>query len=231
MAPLPPLAEIPPSTIRLSIAPEEWEACLESWLTLSGLYLRAPIKETASVTEYLKSLYRESAWASPHDGTLRSPRALRLRKACFLLVKRALDDSKQTSELVDFDYISDFCRIHARNASLPALLKSLWQSQDQALRKAFEQKKASLLRALYSPAGGRSQDDLRRVADVVRISPEAATVFMTGSDFVDSLASHYQKSSILEERKVLVATVYFGLLALVKAEPPNASLISDHQYS
>ncbi|KAK5172999.1 uncharacterized protein LTR77_003121 [Saxophila tyrrhenica] len=230
---LPPLADIPPSTIRLSIAPEEWEACLASWLTLTGLYLGTPTnnKLPGSINPYLKSFYCESARAGPTDDTLRSPIALRLRKASFMLVKQVLDDPKTSPELLDFDFIANFSRIHARNASLPALLKGLWQRQDATFQKSFQKRKSSLLKGLGSTSAQGTLDGLRQVADVMRASPEVAVLFMTGSDFVDSLASHYQRSGTVDQRKALVATAYFGLLGLVKVEPPNMSMLSDHLYS
>lgn len=233
MPSLPPLADIPPATIRLSIAPTEWEACLESWLTLSGLYLKAPIKITPSVTSFLESFYHESARADSTDETLRTNRALRLRKASFLLTRRILEDPQQSEHLTDFDFLGDFCRINAQNRSLPPLLRGLWQSQgpDHILRKNVEKKKASLLQAVDSSPSGSLLDDLRKVADVVHASPEAAALFMTGSDFVDSLATRYQAVGSPEERRALVACVYFGLLALVESETANVSLVSDHLYS
>ncbi|KAK3054839.1 hypothetical protein LTR09_003997 [Extremus antarcticus] len=234
MASLPPLADIPPPSIRLSIAPEEWEACLESWLTLAGLYLQRPVKELTSLTSttsFLQSFYHESAQAETIDGSLRSPTALRLRKACFLLTKRTLQESTRGSDPLEFDFIGDFCRIHARNVSLPSLIKDIYQLQDRIFQKALEKKKASLLMVLDSAPGDGTLDDLRKVADLIHVSPEAATLFMTGSDFVDSLASQYQKSSSQEHHRILVGTAYFGLLALVRVEPPSVSLLSDHLYS
>lgn len=198
---------------------------------MSTLYLRAPDKELSSATSFLKSFYLESATAGSIDGTLRTPRALRLRKACFLLAKRILDSSQQASGLLELDFLASLCRTHARNASLQPLLKSVWQRHYQALRKTIEKQKASLLKALDSSNGAGPLEDLRQVADLAHSSPEAATLFMTGSDFVDSLASRYQKSTDAEERRTLVACAYFGLVALVQVEPPNVSMLSDHLYS
>ena len=235
---LPPLAQIPPADIRLSIGPEEWEACLESWLMLSDLYLRLPAKdfsaastEDAPLIDFIHSFYHESACIESGDGTFSTATARKLQKSCFLLVHRIVLGPKPVQRMLKFNFVADFCHVHAKSLSLSRLMSELWRRKDQALQTSIEQKKRTMMKAFDLPRKQDAQSDLRQLADFMRASPDAATLFMTGSDFLDALVSQYNKSTSLEERKVVVATTYLGLLSLIKTESPNASLLSDHLYS
>ncbi|KAK3697617.1 hypothetical protein LTR37_017355 [Vermiconidia calcicola] len=88
-----------------------------------------------------------------------------------------------------------------------------------------------MLETLEAPSKGSARSELRQLADVMRVSPDVASLFMTGSDFVDALTSTYLDSNSHEERRTAVATTYSGLLALVNIGPPNISLLTDHLYS
>ena len=234
---LPSLAEIPPPSIRLDIGPKEWEACLESWLTLCGLYLRSPAQQfsKASVSgsplfRFLQSFYHEKARAESGDDTFASATALDLQRTCFLLVHRVLTGPSPRHELLSFDFLADLSHVHAPLRSLSKLMRDAWTLHSDMLRKSIESQKPTLLKVFDTPLEG-TQSEWRRLAHLMRASPDAAAVFMTGSDFVDGLASQYDKSKTIEQHKLFVAIVYFGLLSLVKLETPNVSLLSDHLYS
>lgn len=65
----------------------------------------------------------------------------------------------------------------------------------------------------------------------MRVSPETAVYFITGTDFVDSLISGYSKAGADKTRKAVSMTVYLGLVACVTGETLNFSLLSDHLYT
>jgi activating signal cointegrator complex subunit 2 len=96
----------------------------------------------------------------------------------------------------------------------------------------MENKKKLLMQSLdSSQIEGALSNDLRRLAEIMKASPNIAALFMTGSDFLDGLVAQHGKSESLEERKIIVAVAYLGLLSLVQVDTPNVSLLSDHLYS
>jgi activating signal cointegrator complex subunit 2 len=235
---LPPLAELPPPSIRLSISSEEWTAILDSFTTLTALYYRLPdqslstaLYEPSSLIDFLKSFYHGFARANSSDGGLHNAEAIALRRNCFLLTRRILLNTRQGVELLDFDFVADLCRSHARMSKLPGLMGALWQREDHGFQKAVEAKKASLLKGLDRKPTASLPEDLRQLVDVFRVSPESAAAFMTGSDFLDGLISQYDKSSSGDVRDSIIATVYFGVRALSEVEHPNISLLSDHIFT
>ena len=235
---LPPPAEIPPATIRLSISPEEWEACLESWLTLSDLYLRLPEKEFATIStdgsplgKFVLSFYHEKAHFEVNDATFNNSTAHRLDRICFLLVHRMALLSKAPSSLVEFEFLSSFCHAHGKASALRQLMHEIWQRPDQKLKTAMEVQKKLLVQALESPTDSHLGISLRKLADIMRASPDAAALFMTGSDFLDGLTVQHSRSESLQEKKTFVTVTYLGLLSLVQLDAPNISLLSDHLYS
>jgi activating signal cointegrator complex subunit 2 len=235
--PLPALAEVPSANIRLNIGPQEWEACLGSWITLCDLYLRAPEGELAepktrsSLASFLISFYHESAQREATDFTLHTAPALILRRRCFYLVKHLLIDLRFDVGILGVAFVTNFSRVHAQSKALPRLLKELWNRQDRSLQKLVEHQKVSMLISYDSKSGNDLLDQLRPLIDIFRASPEAGTLFMTGSDFLDALSSQYERTESIHERDILTATSYFGLMALVQTEPVNLSLLSDHLYS
>lgn len=235
---LPPLAGVPPATIRLSIAPEEWEACLESWLTLAGLVWTRLAADTTEMTRpesslpgFLRSFYHETVQASAQDHTLLSPAALRLRRTCFSLTSLALVKAKYDIGLLDFDFLAEFCRVHAKTKQLPHLMSDLFIRQDGALKRLLEEKKTALINNLNENSPSIDSQALRKLVDVMRASPEASSLFMTGSDFLDALASKHEHVGSIEEKGLLVAIAYFGLVSFVKIQPPTTSPLSDQLYS
>jgi activating signal cointegrator complex subunit 2 len=48
---VPRFAPFPPTKFRQDLVPEEWEACLDSWITLAELHLRLPIQRFISLSE------------------------------------------------------------------------------------------------------------------------------------------------------------------------------------
>lgn len=73
-------APLPPAQIRLSFGPEEWEACLDAWLTLSESTLRLPSSEFSlnasdhgTLPGFIGSYYRELSILQPGDHTLSTP--------------------------------------------------------------------------------------------------------------------------------------------------------------
>src|SRR5205085_7924837 len=80
--------------------------------------------------------------------------------------------------------------------------------------------------------------DLRRAIALTKAISEAGEYLMTGSDYLDSLASGYSASldtlsghQALELSRTLTENPYDGLRSLTIDDPPHSSLRLDHLYS
>ena len=71
---------------------------------------------------------------------------------------------------------------------------------------------------------------MRRVAPLIRASSDAGSLFMAGSDFIDTLSSAYLAAS-QGLRQILVVVAYLSLISLTKGEKANPSMLFDHLYS
>jgi activating signal cointegrator complex subunit 2 len=228
---LPSLAPLPPASVRLSLEPTEWEACLDAWITLAEMHMRTRLYTATSVSTFLQSYYHELAHLDLHDATLRSSKADLLRKTAFALTRKACSEAGDVEELLQWDFLSDFCRVHVKSTRLPELLANLWRSKPDDLQMILQKRKDALISMLDSASPDVAETTLGQLAPLMRVSPETAVYFMTGTDFMDSLVSGYSKALADKTRKAISMTVYLGLLACVAGESPNFSLLSDHLYT
>jgi activating signal cointegrator complex subunit 2 len=95
---------------------------------------------------------------------------------------------------------------------------------------SLQKTKSSLIKTLDSKRPGEAEGLLDRLVPLLKVSPEAGTFMLTGSDFLDSLSAAYAQASDSLRRK-LVTTAHLGLAALLQGQKPNYSLLSDHLYS
>jgi len=234
---LPPLAPIPPANVRLSLGPDEWEACLDAWLTLAELHLRLPAGKYAislstrgQLAPFIGSFYRENAINAAGNGSFMSEKANSLRRTCFLLFNRAVSKADVPLELLSLDFLSAFCYAHIRTAALARLMDTLWKRKGASLENAFQMQKDILTKRLESSDPTAATTDLTVLAPVLRASADAGSFFVTGSDFLDALAAAYGKLTDAVQRKPIVTVAYVGLASTVKTETPNVSLLSDGLY-
>ncbi|KAI6875311.1 hypothetical protein KC338_g856 [Hortaea werneckii] len=232
-----PLAPIPPANIRLTLGPDEWEACLDAWLTLTDLQLRLPSKEFAtsvnergSASSFLTSFYRELATLQPSDETLSNNKARSLQRTGFLLFGRIAQETDLPQELLTLDFLSNFCHAHVRSVALSRLMLNLWKRQGTVLEPFFQSRKDRLAKLLESSTPGAAVSELTLLAPILRASPDIGFLFVTGSDFLDALATAYGKLVESAEQLPIVSTAYLGLVSTVSIEAANFSLLSDCLY-
>jgi activating signal cointegrator complex subunit 2 len=228
---LPSLAPIPPANVRLSLEHAEWEACLDAWFALAELHMKTRLYNTTPVSTFLQSYYHELAHLDPNDATLRSPKADSLRKIAFALTRKACSEAGDVEELLQWEFLSNFCRVHVKSTRLPELLANLWRSKPDDLQMVLQKRKDALITMLDSATPDVAEVTLGQLAPIMRVSPETAIYFMTGTDLVDSMISGYGKAGADKTRKAISMTVYLGLVACVAGETPNFSLLSDHLYT
>ncbi|KAK1819012.1 hypothetical protein LTR12_006585 [Friedmanniomyces endolithicus] len=235
---LPPFAPLPPSSIRLSIAPEEWEACLEAWITLAEANLRLPAKQFRSVAHdngslamFIPSFYRELGSNASGDDTLLGPKARGLQKMCFTLFDRMVADEAIPNSLLSWNFLDNFCLAQIRSTALSRLMHSLWKRRNSVLEPPLQKRKEHITSTLDSADPAAAITDLTVLAPVLRASADIGAFFITGSDFLDALTSSYPKLPDSEQHKALTTTAYTCLTSLVKLEHANISALSDSLYA
>ncbi|KAL9077090.1 MAG: hypothetical protein Q9157_003460, partial [Trypethelium eluteriae] len=235
---LPPFAAFPESKFRKDIVPEEWEACLDAWILLSEAHLTLENKKFAlvssrdsSLISFLISYFHEAVRAEGNDLNFLSDKGLRLRKHCFLLSHRLLSQSDNIPEdLLKWTFLADLSHVYWRSNTLRDLLQSLWKRKKTSLEPSLQILKTSLNKSLDSARLEDAEKQLAQLAPLIRASPETGTLFMTGSDFLDSLLSSYSKAGPTLKSKI-AAVAFLGLDSLLQGEKLNLSLLSDQVYN
>ncbi|OQN98900.1 hypothetical protein B0A48_15246 [Cryoendolithus antarcticus] len=236
-ATLPQLAAIPPSNVRQSLESAEWEACLDAWLTLAEVYLASTTTQfqqsltKGSLSPYLRSHCHELAHIEQSDGLLRAPKARALTRTTLALIRRAFLEVDDLSSLLDLEFLSDLCRPYLRSSRLSDLLDPLWKRKAMAVEKLLQSSKQGLIRILDSSTPDAVESQLAVLAPILRVSFQAATVIMTGSDLLDSFVTAYTKTTTERTRKAIVITVYLGLTGSLSGAAGNSAMVADHLYS
>jgi activating signal cointegrator complex subunit 2 len=230
---LPEFAPFPDAQLRRSILTQEWELYIESWNSLAELYLRlndqqffpALSTDQSSLAGFLVSYFHEAT----NDGII-STSAPTLRKRCFQLLHRIFSAENVPSLLLKWSVLSDMCRVFPKSEQFRSLLGNLWKRSAGVIEPTLQLAKNSLTRNLDSKMPESSEDTLNKVVPLLRVSPDAGTYMVTGSDFLDSLCAAYPKVPSSLQKK-LTTTAYLVLTALLEGSKPSYSLLSDHLYS
>jgi activating signal cointegrator complex subunit 2 len=241
---IPPLSPVPPAIVRKIIQGEEWEACLEAWITLAELHLRMTAKEFSiaapkdkSVVAFLSSYFKETSSRSlvEFHGLFSSSKAKNLRRLCFLLTRRLLlEVHPVSSQLLDWEFLGDLSACYVANPSLRKLLLDAWMQETQAMTFAIEQGKFVVMKQLSLPDAEHNWEavlSLRRLTLLASLLPQVGHVLMTGSDYLDTIFEAYNNHRNESLRKALVANSYVGFTSLIKLEPPATSLLLDQLFS
>ncbi len=239
---LPLFAPFPEAPWRHHILPEEWEACLSSWIALAEAHLSLPDNEflrlssnDKSVGPFLTSFMRETASSGPSVLGSSQPATSLLRQV-FLLTARCLrTQDTSPSHLLQWEFLSDFSRVYPKKrtsrivdglfeksgpsgptpeTSLQALKKQLTTCLDSGMKGDLEMLEARL----------------KRLNHLIHASTDTAALFLAGSDFLDGLISCY-KIMNPPLRKTLITTAYLCLVGLTEGRSPNFSMLTDQLYS
>lgn len=253
MAEWPHFAPVPPPAVRSMLRNDEWESCLQAWITLIEIRLEVPGKEfkefalnDESAVSFLSSFYHElastSSSSSSKDTTLHSgQRARSLRKLCFLLTRRfLLDLPAPPVELLDWKFLGDMCCCFPSSSALKRLLSETWNKDknEETISSSLENAKSVIIKRLSLSEKTMSNNndldifcDIRRLTILVSVLPGCGQVLITGSDFLDTFFDAYQVQKKEGFRCVLVANIYVGLTSLFKGPRANLSLLLDQLFS
>jgi activating signal cointegrator complex subunit 2 len=229
---VPQFAPFPDAKVRRNILPDEWQLYLDSWTSLTDLYLRLDDQQFASARRdvdslglFLISFFHELA----SDDSVAAA-VISLRKKSFFLLHRIWSGQEVEDAFLNWPILADICHAFAKSEQFRTLLQTLWRRKGGAIEKSLQTAKTSLIRNLDSKRPEEAESTLNRIAPLMKASPDASIYMLTGSDFLDSLYSAYLKVPQPMQKK-LVTTAYLGLTATLEGAKTNYSLLSDHLYS
>jgi len=233
---LPSFAFFPEVPWRDRIVPVEWEACLSTWVSLTEAYLSLSeddlirhVKQDESLISFQVAFAREVATSGIHIlGSSRSGTLLVRR--CFLLSSRLLRLPSPPSDLLTWEFLSDFSRVYGKKHAAPSV-KLVFQTQE--VTASLQALKKSLVIALDSGIKGDIslvEARLKRVNHFIHASPDVAAFFLAGSDFLDGLISCFRVMNP-PLRKAIITTTYLCLIGLTEGDSPRYSMLVDQLYS
>jgi activating signal cointegrator complex subunit 2 len=233
---IPPMIPFPQAPWRAHLVPEEWEACLDAWISLAEAHILLSASEFVRVSSrdnslpmFLSSFAQEIA--SSYDIQL-SSRISKLRKQSFLLSYRMLELDAPPEMLLEWGFLADISRLYGKSHG-QKIMASVWQRHTPGVEASMAMIKGSLIKELDAGLRGDlkiAEAQLRRVNHLLNASPEASAFFMAGSDLVDALISCYKLMNP-PLRKVIISTTYLCLIGLMEGEKPKFSSLTDQLYS
>jgi len=217
------------------MVPEEWEACLDAWVSLAEVHLALSTSDFTrfshkdeTLQEFLKSYATETT--SSHDSSP-PPKAKRLRKNIYFIIHRLFEVESPPELLFQWDFLADISKIYGRDYA-NKLLSLAWKKNSTTLETSLGRVKTSLIKELEAGLKGdlkTAEAQLRRLNPLLHASPEASSFFMAGSDFLDSLISCYKLMNP-PLRKILISTTYLCLIGLTEGPKPTFSSLVDQLY-
>lgn len=234
---LPPMVPFPEAAWKDRLVPEEWEACLDAWVLLAEAHLSLSTPDfirlscgDKSLPEFLTSFAAEMA--SSLDTIQLNQKLLLLRKQSFLLAYRLLEVDPTPQSIARWEFLADICRIYSKSHA-NKMVTIAWKRNSPALELSIGLAKSNLTRELDAGLKGdlkTAEVQLRRLNQLLHVSPEACVYFVAGSDFLDSLISCYKLMNP-PLRKVILSTTYLCHIGLTEGEKPRFSTLIDQLYS
>ncbi|KAI9643479.1 hypothetical protein NHQ30_008098 [Ciborinia camelliae] len=236
---LPPLVPYPKLSWRSNMLPHEWETCLDAWISLAGAHLsfstpdfdRISAKDE-SLPIFLASYFSEMALS--HDESLlsNSSKSKQLRKQTYVLFHRLVSINKSPECLLRWEVLADVCKLYGKEKGGKVTILA-WSKHSTAIEASLGGIKSLLTEELDAGLKGDlkgSEIQLRRLNHFLHASPETASFFMAGDDFVDALISCYKLMNP-PLRKVIVSTTYLCIIGLTEGPKPKFSSLVDQLYS
>ncbi|ESZ96180.1 hypothetical protein SBOR_3455 [Sclerotinia borealis F-4128] len=236
---LPPLVPYPKLSWRSNILPKEWEACLDAWISLFEVHLsfstldftRTAVKDE-SLPNFLASYFAELALSHDENPTSKSLKPKQLRKQAYLLFYRLMSVDKSPESLLRWEVLSDLCKVYGKEKG-GKITTLAWSKHSTTIEASLSSIKSLLTEELDAGLKGDlkgSEIQLRRLNHLLHASPEAASFFMAGDDFVDSLISCYKLMNP-PLRKVIISSTYLCIIGLTEGPKPRLSSLVDQLYS
>ena len=231
----PAFVDVPSHEDHVQLPPEEWQACIELWITLAELHLRSPNEVWAKSLEedrsnlvgFLKS-YFLALTRSKNFPEL--SRATKLRRLCFLLSHRALSSAAVPLDLLSWTFLASICSGFPQSEELKKLLSSAWKRRTSEVDTQLQAEKNRQIKTLDAGRYSEMTKSMTQTIPVLHQVPDLAAFLMTGSDLLDSIDTACKKADA-DFRKVATIYVYLGFVGLLTSSQPSISALSDHLYS
>lgn len=241
---IPPLASYPDSHTRTRLPAAEWEQYLDSWLFSIEFRLRLPDKDlvkinlspTASGVDFLISFFRSTR--DQGVASLKAHKERLLLKRAYMLLRRLLLGSEVPAQYEAEGLLDLVClasSLYGSVADWKATLDSLWKWNKTQMTNALEgwKKNASATLAVQ-PDSASVLDDIRPLNALLRVSPHAGLVLMTGSDYLETLMEAYGALQATpatgDSQRGLTEHIFYCLRSLMSDGSRHSSLLLDHLY-
>lgn len=219
--------------------PQEWEACLDAWIALAEAHLclsdpdfvRLSARDP-SLPAFLQSYFAEAAMSPDLTSSGTPSKNKILRRDCFLLSHRLLELSSPSESLLHWQFLADLAKTYGRTNS-QKVLSEVWKRHANQVASYMNKEKSTLIKDLEAGLRGdlkRVEEHLKLLNPLLHASPECATLFMSGSDFLDALVACYKLMNP-PLRKTIISTAYLCVVGLTEGEKPNFSLLVDQLYA
>ena len=244
---IPTLPEYPGQTFIAKLPPDEWQACLNLWIYSVEYRLRVSAdafgalgtSDVSSGSLFLLSYLRSSS-ENASDDNQSSASEVKLRKSCHLLLRRLCLESSLLHDLDPFrlyEVLSAGSTVFRRAPKWPETLALMSKKAPKEVTAAYgaglhtiEQDLSS--NDLVSP---QTFSTMRKAGDLLVAAPQAGVLFMTGTDYLETLVQCYNgfvvKPPAEKVAKFVTEHAYICLRSLMRETPSKMSMLLDHLYS
>ncbi|RMZ75725.1 hypothetical protein DV738_g5357, partial [Chaetothyriales sp. CBS 135597] len=219
-----------------NLPPQEWQACLDSWLVSIEARLRLADKQfsTLSLSDsgsgvpFLMSYFRRRPGSAPAD--LHQPMEVRLHQYSYLLTKRLLLGIPESNLLEQSAMLSFILEANANFNTVSEWRQTLGQSvfvQSPLFDSSLASWKALVGTALLSKPSSEWIEDLTRMNLLVKTLPRVGFELMKGADYLESLMHAFASSELPAAQTVVVENTYRSLLSLLSPEYTRPNSLMD----
>lgn len=224
---LPPLLNFPSKSIQSQLPPEEWEACLEIWISSVQLRLSLSddqLSKSAPQTTTIPFLLSYFSNHSPAAAVTSGSRESRLYRVCYSLLKKLLlSRTVQVQVEPYFELLVGGSSAYTPLIAWKKVLKLVWTSQKQA-KKGIEWAKV----ALAVSSGPQSQTIwLQKISTLTKLLPETATVTVASADYVDTVTDLFNMG-IPGLAGAVTENIFYSFMALL--ENKHITILTDNIY-
>jgi len=243
---IPSLPEYPSQSFIAKLPPQEWQACLDLWIYSIEYRLRLSPEAFRSLTisdhssgyPFLLS-YLHSVSEHGHDVDSQSSET-KLRKFCHLLLRRLCLESSLLQDIPAtklYEVLTMGSTTFRRMARWPETLRLSMKKAPEELSAAYETGLHSIEQDLSStePVSPLTFSGMRKASNLITVAPEAGVVFMTGTDYLETLTQCYDGAMVQppaeKVAKFVTEHTYICLRSLMKESTFKMSMLLDHLYS
>ena len=239
---LPALVDYPSANIRSTLPTEEWQICLDSWIFCIEFRLRLTdnhfehlkLSHRSSGYHFVSSYFLETAQVERkrHKITL-APREQRLRRLSFFLLRRLLLVTRTPLDVSSsrlYHTLSDVSDVFRQSPVWRETVQLVWKRHQTLLTTAISEARHNVIEALQRRDDTSTQKILNAATSMSRTLPEAGTVFMTGSDYIEALNTAYQNHQSKLFQMAIVENTFISFMSLMSTTNSYTSLLLDHLY-